>query len=550
MSGRIAPQAIARHILAAAVLYLLLIQPNHPAAMTWGALRAFPLELPVILSLLVLTGNGWTGRVLRAVLITLLMAVALLKLADFGTFVAFNRGFNLLVDLNLLHAGWTLAQGTFGMALAMLAGLGALGALVLMAGMLWWATGVWARHGRPGWLRVTAAILILPATVAAVAEVGQARRLWSLPAPVADAIPGAAFTARLALERVMQFAETRAELAAFRTAARTDPMAGGGPFLDLAGDRDVILIYVESYGRASFDNPLYRPTHSATLRQIGADLDGRGLAMRSGWAVAPMTGGQSWLAHGTVASGLWLDDQGRYRALLASERQTLFHYASASGRRSVAIMPAHVFPWPEGAYFGFDAIYNAPDLGYEGQPFNWVTMPDQFTLTALDRLERTRPQGTPGRDPLLAQVALVSSHAPWVPIPPVIDWEAVGDGTVFDPWATSGDPPDVVWRDHDRVREQYRRAIDYSLQTVGSWAARHADNPPLIIMLGDHQTAGFVSGVTGFDVPVHIIGPPDLVARFDGPGWQAGMFPDPAAPALRMDAMRDVILRALSSDAP
>lgn len=544
---------LARHCLAAALMYLVLIQPNHPGAMTWGALKMFPLELPVILTLLIVVGGGWPGRVLRAGMIALLMVVGVLKLADFGTFVAFNRGFNPLVDLNLVHAGWTLAQGTFGLPQAILVGAGAVIALVLIAGALWWGTGVWAGVGvvaRPVWLRIAAAVLIVPAAAVAVAEIGQARRLWSLPPPVANAIPGAAFTARVAVERVHQFADTRAELAVFRAAARADPMAGAGPYFDLAGDRDIFLIYVESYGRSSFDNPLYSPSHGATRRRIEDELHSRGLAMRSGWAVAPMTGGQSWLAHGTVASGLWLDGQGRYRALLASPRQTLFHYANASGRRTVAIKPAHIFPWPEGAYFDFDAIYNAADLGYLGQPFNWVTMPDQFTLSALDRLERARTQGAPGRDPLLAQVALVSSHAPWVPIPPVIDWDAVGDGTVFDQWATSGDPPEVVWRDRDRVREQYRRAIDYSLQTIGSWAARHAGDPPLIILLGDHETAGFVSGVEGYDVPVHIIGPPGLVARFDGPGWQAGMAPHPAAPALRMDAMRDVILRALSSDTP
>lgn len=545
--------SIARYIAATALLYLLLVQPNHPGAMTWGALTVFPLELPVILSLLVLLGGGAAGRVFRVVLIAVLLSIAVLKLADFGTFVAFNRGFNLLVDLNLIHAAWTLTQGSIGLPLASGAVVGAVIGMVLLTAGLWWATGVWANAAAASrWsfqLRIASAVLLLPALAVAVAQGGQAHRMWTLPAPVAAAIPGAAFTARVGVERVEQFINTRAQIAAFEVAAREDPMADAGPFFDLVGKRDVIIIYVESYGRASFDNPLYSTTHVATLERVAADLQERGLAMRSGWATAPMTGGQSWLAHGSVASGMWLNNQGRYRALLASPRQTLFHYAQDSGRRTVAIKPAHVFPWPEGGYFGFDAIYNAADLGYRGQPFNWVTMPDQFTLTAMDRLERATPQGAAGRRPLLAQVALVSSHAPWVPIPPVIDWDAVGDGTVFDQWATSGDPPDVVWRDHDRVRDQYRLAVDYSLQTVGSWAARHADDAPLIIMLGDHQTAGFVAGVPGHDVPVHVIGPPDLVERFAALDWQEGMLPDPATPAMRMDRMRDALLRALSSDA-
>jgi hypothetical protein len=539
-----------RLLAAAAVMWLVLVQPNHPAALTWGALAVVPLELPVILAALVLAGGGALGRGLRAVLVAVLLAVAVLKLADFATFTAFNRGFNLVADLHLIHAGWTLAQGSVGLPMAAGALLGAGLAVGLTGWALWWATGVWAGLAVARRGRIAAGLVLIPALALAVAEVGQARRAWALPPTLSRAIPGAAFTARVALERIEQVRATRADIAAFRAAAAADPMTGAAPLFDRLGGRDLILIYVESYGRSSFDNPLYAPTHTATLRAIQGDLAARGLAMRSTWATAPMVGGQSWLAHGSVASGLWLDGQGRYRALLASPRRTLFHFAQGAGRRTVAIKPAHVFPWPEGAFFGFDAIYNAADLGYRGLPFNWVTMPDQFTLAALDRLERAEPQGTPGRASLLVQVALVSSHAPWVPIPPVIDWNDLGDGTVFNPHALSGDPPEVVWRDHDRVRDQFRLAIDYSLQAVGSWAARTAADPPLVIVLGDHEPARFVSGVAGFDVPVHVIGPPDLVALFDDLGWTPGMWPDPALTPVRMDGLRDLLLRTLSTGAP
>ncbi len=135
-----------------------------------------------------------------------------------------------------------------------------------------------------------------------------------------------------------------------------------------------------------------------------------------------------------------------------------------------------------------------------------------------------------------------------VPIPPVIEWDAIGDGRIFNQWANSGDPPEVVWRDHDYVRDQFRLAIDYSLQTIGAWAARHSDDdPPLIVMLGDHEPARFVSGVDGFDVPLHVIGPPALVDHFAPLGWTEGMLPDPDQPLLRMDALRDLLLRSLST---
>jgi hypothetical protein len=267
--------------------------------------------------------------------------------------------------------------------------------------------------------------------------------------------------------------------------------------------------------------------------------------MRSGFVTAPTRGGQSWLSHATLANGLWIDDQTRYGAALASGRETLFHIAGRSGFRTAAVMPAITLDWPESARMGFDTVLAAKDLGYRGEPFNWVTMPDQFTLAALDRLLRA---GTHD-EPLFAQVALVSSHAPWVPVPQLLDWDALGDGTVFNAVATSGDPPEVVWRDRDRVRAQYRLAVDYALSTVLDYAARHADDPPLLVVIGDHQAAGFVALDDRPDVPVHVIGPADLVARTADWGFTPGLLPEATGPLRPMAELRDLFIRTFSSDA-
>src|SRR3546814_10947938 len=100
-----------------------------------------------------------------------------------------------------------------------------------------------------------------------------------------------------------------------------------------------------------------------------------------------MVGGQSWRAHGSVLSGLWIDDQRRYDSLMASDRRTLVHGFRRAGWRTVAAMPAITMPWPEGDYFGFDTVYAAADLGYRGDHFNWGTMPDQENPPAPQRLE-------------------------------------------------------------------------------------------------------------------------------------------------------------------
>jgi len=527
-------------VLAALVLHLLLIQPNHPAAMTWQALIVFPLELPVILlGLIALPQAGW-GRVLRGALVAVLMAIAILKAADFAMFTALGRGFNPVADLSLIKAGLRLATGAIGPVLTLGAGLAALVAVACVGWALWWASGVWARIAAPPMLaRGMAAASVLFAGVA-TAEIGHAMGRWDLPLSP----PGAAFTARMGLERIGMARATLADLRAFEAAAANDPYAARETLLR-GIDRDVLIVFVESYGRTSLDTPLYAETHRATLTEAEARLGALGLEMRSGLLSAPTRGGQSWLSHATFANGLWIADQTSYAAALASNRRSLFHIASDAGFRTAAVMPQITLDWPESARMGFETVLAARDLGYAGLPFNWVTMPDQFTFAALDRLLRD------GRDerPLFAQLALGSSHAPWVPVPELVSWDDIGNGRIFDEMAQSGDPPDVVWRDRDRVRDQYRQAVDYALSVVFDYAARHAADPPLIFVVGDHQAAGFVALDDRPDVPVHVIGPEALVTAAADWGWTEGLIPGEGVEVRSMAGMRDMILDAYSRPA-
>ncbi|AHM02990.1 putative membrane protein [Roseibacterium elongatum DSM 19469] len=519
------------------MLHMVLIQPNHPAAMTWAALLVFPLELPaILLGLIAMPRRGW-GRLLRAALVVVLTLIAVLKAADFAMFVALGRGFNPVADLALIEAAFRLSTGAIGLLPSIAAACAALIAVVGVGRALWWATGVWAGIAPPSHMAKGLAVAGILCAGVAVAEIGHAMGRWTLTLPP----PGAAFTARVGVERVQMARATLADLRAFEAAAANDPYAGRDTLLR-GIDRDVLVVFVESYGRTSLDTPFYTDTHLATLRRAQDRLAAQGLSMRSGFLAAPTRGGQSWLSHATFANGLWIADQTSYGAVLASGRQSLFHLASEAGFRTAAVMPQITLDWPEAALMGFETVLAAEDLGYAGLPFNWVTMPDQFTFAALDRLLRD------GRDdrPLFAQLALGSSHAPWVPVPDLVAWDEIGDGTVFNAMALSGDPPEVVWRDRDRVRDQYRQAVDYALRVVFDYVARHADTPPLIFVIGDHQAAGFVALDDRPDVPVHVIGPDHLVAETALWGWSEGLIPDAETEVRSMADMRNLILDSYS----
>ena len=154
--------------------------------------------------------------------------------------------------------------------------------------------------------------------------------------------------------------------------------------------------------------------------------------------------------------------------------------------------------------------------------------------------------------PVFAAVSLISSHAPWTPIPPLVDdWAKIGDGRIFSRWAEGGDPPEVVWRDPERVRAQYVKSVGYVLDVLAAYAARFVDPNTLMIVVGDHQPAPLITGEgANRDVPIHIItGDPTLLEPFLEWGMVAGMHPSADAPVWRMDGMRDWFLATFSQQA-
>jgi Sulfatase len=370
----------------------------------------------------------------------------------------------------------------------------------------------------------------------------------ALPAALGQRRPVSNRASLMLLDQWRAAESALAGMAAFEAAIAQDPFrtVPEEHLLARLDGADVLLMFVESYGRSALELPRYAGTLVPTLEAFEQRLAGRGLVAASGWLTSPTVGGQSWLAHGTLQSGLWLGDQARYQALIQSERLTLTRAFGRAGYRTIALKPAITRPWPEGERLGFARIYAAADLGYRGRPYNWVTMPDQYTLAMLEKAERAGAER-----PLFAEVSLISSHAPWTPVAPVLeDWSAIGDGSVFSEWADAGDPPEAVWREPERVREQYTRAIDYVLRVLASYAANFADAQTLLILVGDHQPAPLITGENASrDVPIHVIsGDPDLLAPFLAWGFGPGMRPPAGAPARRMDEFRDFFITAFTTE--
>ncbi|MGA9749621.1 MAG: sulfatase-like hydrolase/transferase, partial [Nocardioides sp.] len=224
--------------------------------------------------------------------------------------------------------------------------------------------------------------------------------------------------------------------------------------------------------------------------------------------------------------------------------QTLSSLFERAGWRTVASVPANNRDWPQGGFYGFDRLYDSRDVGYEGPRFGYPTMPDQYTLDAFHRLELAPAP----RRPVMAEIDLISSHAPWSRTPRLVDQAAVGDGSIFDGMPEQLPSERDIWPDPDRVRAAYGDAISYSLRALVRFVTAYGDDDLVLVVVGDHQPATIVSGLdAGHEVPVSVIArDPDVMDRITGWGWEAGLRPGPDSPVWRMDEFRDRFVAAYS----
>ncbi|MCW2792907.1 MAG: CDP-alcohol phosphatidyltransferase [Nocardioides sp.] len=521
---------------AVVVVWAALVAPDRVDRLSPGGFARIPLEGLLVVGLaLVLRVRA---RGVTAVVFGLVLGVlTLLKALDMGFFAVLDRPFDPVSDWVYLGPGVGVLADSVGTAgaYAVVALVVLLVALVLL--LMPWAvarvTGVAAGHRR--------------AALRTVGTLGLAWVLCAVAGVQVSPVAGIASTsaAGFAVDEVSQVRAGIEDRRVFARAIADDALRATPDDRLLAGLRgkDVLVVFVESYGRVAVEGSTFSPGVDAVLDDGTRRLRAAGFSARSAFLTSPTFGAASWLAHSTLQSGLWVDSQQRYDQLIGSDRMTLAGAFERAGWRTVFDVPSITRDWPEGAaFYGFDQLYDSRNVGYRGPSFSYATMPDQYTLAAFRRLELAGKH----RAPVMAEIDLASSHHPWAPLPHLVDWAAVGDGSVFDGMPEQGDSPDAVFRDPDLVKAAYGQSIEYSLETLVSFVETNPDPDLVLVVLGDHQPHTYVTGPSpGHDVPVSVIAhDPAVLARIRSWGWQDGLHPGPTAPVWPMDSFRDRFLTA------
>jgi hypothetical protein len=508
--------------LAVLLVWFSVIFPDQLSRFTFGAFLRFPVEVLVLITLALVLPRA-PRRVMATVVGLLLGLVAVLKLVDMGFFSVLGQPFNPLTDMSYLKSAVGFLRdsaGPYRTAAAVAAAALVLAAVLLL--VTWSAlrlTRFTAQH------RASATW-----TVCALAVV------WLLCAALGVEVAGAP----VASTGAAAFTQKEADNAP----TADDPLAtatGRDLLTELRG-KDVLIVFVESYGRVAVEDPAISPEVNTVLTRGTGSLRAAGFSSHSAFLTSPTYAGISWLAHSTLQSGLWVDSQGRYDQLLQTDRLTLTAAFKRAGWRTVAAVPANTEDWPQGAsFYHYDTIYDQRNVGYVGPSFSYASMPDQYTLAAFQRNELAQPHS-----PVMAEIDLVSSHGPWAPLPRMVDWKAVGDGSVFADMPAQGQSPEELVGHPGMTKAAYGQSIQYSMTTLISFVQTFGDDDLVVIAVGDHQPASVVSGKgASNEVPVTIIAhDPDVMSRIAPWGWQPGLLPNSQAPVWPMDSFRDRFLTA------
>jgi CDP-alcohol phosphatidyltransferase len=541
--------ATALTILALLFVWTALVGPDQPIALELDALLRLPIEGLLFLALAAVVGPR-TRRCLVWVLGPLLGLVFIVKLLNIGFFAAFDRPFDPYQDLKYIgFASETLKASlgqTTGILLLVLVGAIVIGVPVLMAFSVRRVTRIAAEH-RVWTLRAAAGLggawilslalgaQLVPATP--IASAGAASLLVSqVKAVRADVDDHAIFARQISHD---QFASTPAN-----------------KLLTGLRGKDVLLLFVESYGKVAVQGSSISPAVDSVLANGDKRLAAAGFSARSAWMTSPTFGGISWLAHSTFQTGLWVNTPQRYEQLLENQRFTLTQAFDRGGWRTVDDVPSDTRVWAPGkTFYHFDQLYNRKTVGYRGPRFAFASMPDQYVMSALQRLELAKRH----RRPVFAEVDLVSSHEPWTRIPRMVPWNQVGNGSVFNKNTVdagvgglhvNGLSSYVDINGSPVVRAAYGKSVQYTMNALTSYVQHYGNKNTVLIVLGDHQPWTVVSGAEpSHEVPISIIArDPAVLKRISGWGWTDGLKPSPQAPVWPMSAFRNRFLAGFGQE--
>ncbi|MCR9162424.1 MAG: sulfatase-like hydrolase/transferase [Nannocystaceae bacterium] len=339
---------------------------------------------------------------------------------------------------------------------------------------------------------------------------------------------------------------------ALQRGIRDSPYAGYAQSIPLRRKPDVHLLLVESYGRLLIIDPEAGPAWREQVTGLEQRLRAKGWDMVSAFSRAPISGGRSWLAEGTLLTGIYVRFEAIFQHLVADISQTpnLVSYLDSQGYETIVLAPK-VRPRPGIELinrYDYDQQIGAIELDYDGPRYGWGIIPDQYSLGHTQENVLSKVEG-----PLFFNFHMVSSHAPWQVIPQIQDdWRSIETGEAPEGHeeqprlATPGEEmlsrmrryqrkqPQYMWMGYaDALKiDAYAAAVSYDLELLTRFL-EGMERDALVIIMGDHQPPILSREDSSFDVPMHILArDPALLEEFREQGFVDGLALNSGRPTL------------------
>lgn len=333
---------------------------------------------------------------------------------------------------------------------------------------------------------------------------------------------------------------------------------------------NVTFIFIESYGRVIADSSDLSPSWRRHLQDMQARLGADGWSMASAFSTAPVSGGRSWLAVGSIFMGTRIEHESVFRQMVSNTQHlpTVVSFFADHGYDTIALEPSDRVRSgvEEVNYYHVSRPIRFDDVHYTGPKIGWGLVPDQYSLGFAEANVLAR-----SARPRFFSFHMVTSHVPWKAAPPIVDdWRSLNQAEGR-PIKNAHDEvrsfsrrlDDLKWRLRtygreemqrwktysnlgDTYRARYLETVEYDLSVIERHLLQeHSDE--LVIVMGDHQPPAVTPEGDNYDVPVHVFArDPALLAEFLDHGFASGLVIDSRAkPVIEHSGFYSLLVRDL-----
>ena len=299
-------------ILAVAVVWVALVTPDQLSRLTPGAYARLPLEGILVIAL-ALVVPAPTRRLVACVVGPLFGLLLIVRILDMGFFEAFDRPFDPIADGSSTGIGIETLRDSIGRTEANLVVIGvatlAVGLLVVTTLAVLQLMRVAAGNRRWAFNAVTALGVVWVLS-------------WLFGAQLVSNAPIASTSAAgLVVQEARAVQAGVDDPAVFANQIRADRYRNtpGKELLTGLRGKDVLLVFVESYGKVAVQDSSFSHKVDAVVNKGTQQLQASGFSSRSAFLTSSTFGGLSWLAHSTMQSGTWVNSQRRYDQLVKTQ---------------------------------------------------------------------------------------------------------------------------------------------------------------------------------------------------------------------------------------